>query len=198
MSDIEVKQIKVGFHSFGKGWFSSNSSVTLIKAKKNILVDTGGRGDAKEIVNALKKEGLTPKDIGYVINTHHHSDHVWNNYLFEKATFISERGKLIGDALYWSKLPTKLYKDIEIVLTPGHTPKCISVIVKTKTGIYAIVGDLIEKALDNKGSCFNKKIREENRNKILKIADYIIPGHAKMFEVKNGKKRQTSLAAENW
>ena len=39
---------------------------------------------------------------------------------------------LIGDVLYWNKLPIKLYKDIEIISTPGHTRRCISVIVKTK------------------------------------------------------------------
>ncbi|HCC07141.1 MAG TPA: hypothetical protein DEP72_03110 [Clostridiales bacterium] len=52
----------------------ANSTVTLIQGEdKNIVVDP--RINRKELLDALSKEGLTAKDINYVILTHNHLDH---------------------------------------------------------------------------------------------------------------------------
>lgn len=72
----------------------------------------------------------------------------------------------------------------------------LSLLVKTPKGIIAIAGDAIwwldgeEKLFDihqkdhsqAKGMNMEKLI--ESRKKILQKADYIIPGHGKMFKVK--------------
>lgn len=90
--------------------------------------------------------------------------------------------------------PYKLDNNIEVIFTPGHTSTCVSVIVKNtnldnETSV-AIVGDLFEKEQDifndslwiEAGTDDIKKQRE-NRFKIAKLVDYIIPGHGPMFAI---------------
>ena len=180
---MEVKQIKEGFvESDKKTYILACSSVTLIRNKKlKILVDTGGKGFFQEIKNKLKSEGINPKEITHVINTHSHPDHSWNNAFFKNAEFISSGG-ILKDKFYWKKLPMKIEKEIEIISTPGHSEDSCSVIVKTKKGIYGITGDLFFTNKEKIPS-FEKEIDKikKNRQLILKKCRFIIPGHGKMF-----------------
>jgi glyoxylase-like metal-dependent hydrolase (beta-lactamase superfamily II) len=186
MADILIKQIKQGFvDSDKKTWISACSSVTLIRTrKKNILVDTGSRGYFNEIKKNLKKEGLEPLDIDIVINTHSHSDHNWNNAYFEKADIVVFNG-ILKDKFYWKKLPLELEENISVISTPGHSYDSCSVIVKTEKGVYAITGDLFHSTKDKIPS-FEKDISEiqKNRQRVIEIADFIIPGHGEMFKAK--------------
>ena len=68
----------------------ASGTIVLVRDNgKNILVDTGNPKDKDKIVQALKKQGLAPDDIDFVIITHFHSDHVGCNYLFSKARFVT-------------------------------------------------------------------------------------------------------------
>lgn len=183
---IEVKIIKIGYHkALSGGRIKASSNITLIKNKMKIIVDTGSIGDSKKIIDALKKEKLKLEDIDFVINTHRHPDHCENNFLFTNATFIEPESKYRGD-LFGIKF--KLPEDITIIQTPGHSLHDCTVLVKTKKGTIAIVGDMIWDERDLKKYFrpfnFSSKLQLANRRKILKIADYIIPGHGKMFKVK--------------
>ena len=80
-----------------------------------------------------------------------------------------------------------------MIATPGHTKQDVSVIVRVSGGIVAVVGDLFESADDleqeelwRSSSEFPEE-QERNRRKILKMADYIVPGHGDMFAVREGK-----------
>jgi glyoxylase-like metal-dependent hydrolase (beta-lactamase superfamily II) len=75
---------------------------------------------------------------------------------------------------------------------PGHTSDDISVLVKgSHLGTVAIVGDLFQSEDDQEDpTLWRSRSRdpdqqEANRRKILQAADYIIPGHGKMFKVPN-------------
>ena len=77
---------------------------------------------------------------------------------------------------------------MEVIPTPGHTNNDVSVIVKnTMYGVVAITGDLFEKEGDLerddlwKQFSENSELQLENREKVLRIADFIVPGHGKMF-----------------
>ncbi|MCB0153687.1 MAG: MBL fold metallo-hydrolase [Anaerolineae bacterium] len=52
------------------------SNAYLIQEKGAILVDTGSPGEEKKIIAALAQTGLSLKDIGLILHTHVHSDHV--------------------------------------------------------------------------------------------------------------------------
>ena len=78
---------------------------------------------------------------------------------------------------------------MEVIPTPGHTNHDVSVIVEdTRFGVVAITGDLFEKgedlAMDQLWTQYseNREQQYQNRLKVLRKADYIVPGHGKMFK----------------
>lgn len=164
-------------------------TITLVKGiKNNIIVDTGNVGDEQKIKRALEKEGLTPDKINYVINTHGDIDHVGNNGLFKKAIFISGQDIYEGDVASFFSEKYEIEPGIEVINTPGHSIEDISVTVRTKNGIVVVAGDIFEDEKDANESwkVFSKypKKQVESRKKILAIADFIVPGHGKMFKLK--------------
>jgi glyoxylase-like metal-dependent hydrolase (beta-lactamase superfamily II) len=183
---MKIKQIKIGFaESDKKTWIRACSSVTLIQdGKQNILVDVGGRGYHKEIAAELEKEKLAPEDISYIVLTHEHQDHTFNAAFYEHAQIISFKG-VLTDRFTWHKLPININKNVEVMHTPGHSNDSCSVIAQSKKGIYAIVGDLFYSNQDKIPS-FEKNIERilKERDRIIGIADHIIPGHGEMFKVR--------------
>lgn len=180
-----VKIIKPGYFKWiRKNRCKTGSNVVLIRDNgKNILVDTGSPGEDKKIIAALKKEKLKPNDIDIVIITHPHADHIGNNFLFKKALFIDSLGEFRGDEFLLAKAERELTKNVRIIKTPGHALEDISIIVKTEEGIVAIIGDVFWRSGDNKLiQIESKKKLVASRKKILKIADWLIPGHGKMFK----------------
>lgn len=146
---------------------------------KKIVVDTGPSepGMAEKYHNylikqfrtpseALKKEKINPLDIDYVIITHLHWDHCYNNYLFKNAKFFVQREELRYaiaplpvhaihyEAISLGMTPPyintcfeildgdfRLDDRINIIFTPGHTPGSQGISIKTDKGTYFIAGD---------------------------------------------------------
>ena len=196
----EVKVLVEGKHNVKGDRVTLSSTVTLIKSDKNIIVDTSSLKHKKSLLEALKKESLTSKDIDAVILTHLHLDHTINVALFENAkVYCKFCPKYPGQCHSLSKGyldrfelvdGTEMAKGVSILLTPGHTWDSLSVLVQTSKGKIVISGDALasEEWVDlNKPplECviYDAKKFNESRRKILKIADYIIPGHGKMFKV---------------
>jgi glyoxylase-like metal-dependent hydrolase (beta-lactamase superfamily II) len=198
-----VKVLIPGFHAKNEeGQLRLFSTVTLIKSDKNIIVDTGSFLEKDRIVEELKKENLTPKDIDIVVLTHLHLDHIVNTYLFENAKIFC---KFKGQTGYPGQFHTpklglaqrtdikenvKLAEDVEFLETPGHTEDMVSVVVNTSEGKIVVAGDALadEKMtnLENKPPVMilsSEADYDNSRKKILEIADYIIPGHGDMFKV---------------
>ena len=152
----EIKVLIEGIHKFlDEGKLRICSTVTLIKSDKNILVDTGSFLDKDKLIEGLKKEGLTVEEIDIVILTHLHLDHLINIYLFKNAKiFCKFNGKSSGqfhipseECLKRTEIEDniKIAKDVEFLLTPGHTPDSISVVVNTNKGKVVIAGDAFPK-----------------------------------------------------
>ncbi len=179
---------------------SMGSSVTLIRSDKRIIVDTGSIPAKDSLIRELGKYELVPEDIDIVVLTHLHLDHVINAHLFTNARVLCKvRGgeypgqvhSLAQGCLERTGLfdQTSIAEDVECLLTPGHTEDMLSVLVKTPEGYVVIAGDAFPSRewmdlsiqpsalLNVDVEAFNK-----SRKKILRIADYIIPGHGKMFK----------------
>lgn len=152
---------------------------------KNIIVDTGlsdpeysakyqltpmYQTEEMKPLNALKREGLTPDDIDFVVNTHLHWDHCWNNDLFKGKKIYVQKAELefaensvpaqytiyeaeqVGMWPRWkdaleSIVPVEgdlnLCDGIDLILIPSHTPGSQGVLVNTEKGKYFIAGDVI-------------------------------------------------------
>jgi len=193
----EVKVLIQGYAKEENGAEFASSTVTLIRGGDlNIIVDPGM--NRKMLLESLKKEGLSPDKINYVILTHYHLDHSLLVGIFENAKILDN-----SDIYSWDgKIETHGGKvpgtDIEIIRTPGHDMFHCSVLVKTEEfGKIVIAGDVFwwaddeqqktdrESLLEHKDPYMkNEEELVESRKKILEITDYIIPGHGKMFKVK--------------
>ncbi|XP_021372107.1 metallo-beta-lactamase domain-containing protein 1-like isoform X1 [Mizuhopecten yessoensis] len=198
----EVIILKEGYsRSEGPGHQIACGTITLLKGPKHIIVDTGNPWDKDLILKGLEKHGTCPDKIEYVVCSHGHSDHVGNLNLFVHATHILSHDVCHGDDYtnhdFDLGIPYEIDDDVEVVPTAGHTGSDVSVIVRnTKLGTVAITGDLFEcqEDLENpslwQDNSEKPDIQEQNRINILKIADFIVPGHGKMFKVPEDYKRQ--------
>lgn len=193
----EMKVLIEGYAKSEEGIEHASSSTTLIQeGNLNIIVDPGM--NRQLLLNSLKKEGLTPDKINYVVLTHNHLDHMLLTGIFENALVVDDSAIYsFEDTIknHDGKIPGR---DIEIISTPGHDQFHCSVLVKTeKYGAVAIAGDVFwwadnEKQVTDFKSLIehndpyvkNEEALKESRKKVLKIADYVIPGHGKMFKVK--------------
>lgn len=151
---------------------------------RNILVDTGPCNeefakqyhmpiiapDELNIVPVLKREhNLDPEDIDYIINTHLHWDHCFNNHLFpDKKIYVqtteikeamnpiiyqrsSYEAPQIGMKANWLKTvdqmvmvdgDTVIDDGIELIFLPGHCRGMQGVLVDTEDGKYLLAADL--------------------------------------------------------
>ncbi|MBU3912530.1 MAG: MBL fold metallo-hydrolase [Nanoarchaeota archaeon] len=156
----------------------------IIDGYIKIIVDPGILKDKNILINALKKEGLDVKDINYVALTHSHADHFRNIGLFPNAKLLEFFGIWHEDTVEdWKEDFTE---NIKIIKTPGHSNTGISFVVNTSKGKVAVVGDVFWKENHPKEDPYAECMEElrKSRQKILKIADWIVPGHADIFKVK--------------
>lgn len=194
-SPYEVCVLFNGYSKIVEAGFLANCTCTLIKGPKNIIVDTMTSWDGPRILRALKSHHLNPSDISYVVCSHGHSDHIGCNYLFQDALHIVGHCISRKDIYYMHDFKSGHEYDIDdfihVVPTPGHTLQDISVLVRTKNnGTVAITGDLFENEDDLKDDSIwkgagsdSEELQIESRNKILKLANWIVPGHGGMFKV---------------
>jgi glyoxylase-like metal-dependent hydrolase (beta-lactamase superfamily II) len=191
----KVKVLIEGYAKVNKdGTWDATSSATLIDiGKLKIIVDPGC--NRKLLLEALAKENLKTRDIDYVFVTHYHPDHCLLMGIFENAVNYDsvqwQKGSVGGDVKN-DLLPDT---DIKIIKTPGHSSEHSSLLVNTENGKILIGGDVFwwaegeDQEVDvNKHDDFASDLStlKFSRSQVLEMADFIIPGHGKMF--KNPKK----------
>lgn len=184
----EVKVLVKGWTSVDSkdsGEESTCATISLITDENiRMVVDPGVLKDTGILINSLKKEGLSAGDINYVALTHSHADHFRNIGLFPNAKLLEFYGIWHGDKVEdWKE---QFSRDIKIIKTPGHANTGISFLVSTSRGKIAVVGDVFwkENSPEKDPYADDMKTLAETRKRILKIADWIVPGHADIYEVK--------------
>lgn len=193
-----MTKVKVLIEGYAKqinnGWLAS-STVTLIESNgKKIVIDPGC--NKTKLLNELSKNNLTPSDIDFVLLTHNHTDHVLLTAIFEKAKVLNDTEIYDDDNQieHGGVIPGT---DLKIIGTPGHDQfHCAVVAEDENLGKVVVAGDVFwwrddeEKKIDyesllNHPDPYVKNDQEllTSRRKILDIANYVIPGHGKMFKV---------------
>lgn len=182
----------------------ANGTCTLVQGSGiNLLVDTLTGWDKNFLIAGLRQRNLNCDDINYVVCTHGHSDHVGNLNLFVKALHIVGWSIAREDTYtlhpFDKGVSYEISEGIEVVPTPGHTLSDVSVVVKlTPLGTVVISGDLFEREEDitnpdlwkTIAGSENELLQLKNRQKMLDIADYIVPGHGPMFQVTDGLRKK--------
>jgi len=158
---------------FGQTYLAPVRPLLVRTGKGNILVDTG-IGDIPErlrkyypvhrdssLLESLAAEGLQPRDISIVINTHLHFDHAGNNRLFPDARIIVQkkelefardpprflRGGYIREHFETPNLETvegelEVVPGMTVIQTPGHTAGHQSVLIDAGEKRYVYTGDV--------------------------------------------------------
>jgi len=191
----KVKVLVEGYaKEYGSGGYQASSSVTLIETDLvKIVCDPGINLDL--LSQSLAKEDLRYAEIDYVFLTHTHIDHAYSLALFNKAKVVDY--ELIYDNDKELPHHGKLGKSgLEIISTPGHSDDHCSLVVPTEKGVYVAAGDVFwwiddeEQKTDRKSLLSHRdliavdsKALIKSRKKVLEVADWVIPGHGKVFRV---------------
>ncbi|XP_067008442.1 metallo-beta-lactamase domain-containing protein 1 isoform X2 [Anabrus simplex] len=158
-----------GYSKMTDEGMKANCTCTLIKGRKKIIVDTMTPWDKQRIIDGLAQHNLSPDEIDYVVCTHGHSDHIGNNNLFLNAKHIVGFSLSCKDLYY---------------IHPFET------------------GDLFEREEDiaepylwqHVAGSDEPDLQQQNRNKTLELADWIVPGHGPMFRVTPQMKKHAEIA----
>jgi len=187
----EVKILIEGYtnaDSVGEtGEEKTRSTTTLIKDGDLVMVVDPGVLDSQQIlVDALEKENLTVKDVNFVCITHSHLDHYRNIGMFPEAKTLEYFG-------VWNKESSENWQEhfstnIQVLRTPGHDYTGITLFVTTDTGVVAICGDVFwkENYPEKDEYALDPEKLKESREMVLKMSDWIIPGHGQMYKTKKG------------
>lgn len=159
-------------------------TISLVKDKDIVMiVDPGVLEDQKMLIDKLGTEGLSIDNVNIVCITHSHIDHYRNIGMFPGAKTLEYWG-------LWDKNTVENWKEqftenIRIVKTPGHSYDSITLFIKTDKGIIAVCGDVFwkENFPEDDTYASDKEKLQESRKRILEMADWVIPGHGKMFKV---------------
>lgn len=186
-----------------------SSHVYLIKGLfKNVLIDTGTKGNFNKLVEAFAFVGLRVSDIALIICTHEHYDHIGGIGYFNQtallsadrfaATKIELQDEYVIHSIIHNEemIKTRIniwlenrvlfdlgnYK-LKVLHTPGHTSGCICLYEPSKkfmfTGDTVFADGVISKISDS-GS-YGDYINSLERISTYKIKR-IFPGHGKLCE----------------
>ena len=144
----------------GLGW----STIVLLRGHGRVaLIDTGGFGIRKTLIERLRHRGLTPADVTDVILTHSHYDHAVNWTLFRHARIVIGAQELDWSLtvpwgtgpvaeLYMEKLATwptlhraadgeEVFPHLTALVAPGHTPGHLIYVLKGTEHDVIFTGD---------------------------------------------------------
>lgn len=160
------------------------STVALIRdGDARIVWDPGMVPSQRVITEPLRRLGVEPQDVTDVIMSHHHPDHTLNVGMFPNARVHDHWATYRGDL--WVDRECEGFDvspNVRLARTPGHTTECLTVLASTAAGVVALThlwwsaeGPPEDPYADNAGAL------HESRERILEVADVIVPGHGAMF-----------------
>lgn len=189
-----IKLLIQGYARKLKGGYIASPAVVLIRTNGlNILVDPGS--NQARLKAALKREKISPTDIDLIFLTHFHLDHILNIRLFPEAIILDVDTIYQGDkgVLYKKFIPGT---EVQVIETPGHAHEHGVLIIDTEEGRVGVSGDIFwwnegeKQKTDYKSLVYKKDPYTKNwkqlvasRRQLLKLADWIIPGHGMIFKV---------------
>ncbi|WP_439631964.1 MBL fold metallo-hydrolase [Shinella sp.] len=186
-----------------RGFLGWSTTVLLRTAAGYALFDTGAAGDRPGLFNALAKRGIERADIKTIILSHLHFDHVANVECFPRAEFLlheTERAYFESDGARDAAMPVFLVEallrqprlrliagepeilpGVHVLCTPGHTGGHISLALNADGRQVVLAQD----ALKHRGEidavtlagAFDSEAARNSIDRILKMADVIVPGH---------------------
>jgi glyoxylase-like metal-dependent hydrolase (beta-lactamase superfamily II) len=105
---IEVAPGTYAYVQATGGWFINNAGLIVGKEDAIVVDSLANAKMAKKFISEIKK--ITDKPLSHLINTHHHTDHTWTNYLFPAKTICHRRCR--EETVKEMNMDPKLYPEI--------------------------------------------------------------------------------------
>jgi glyoxylase-like metal-dependent hydrolase (beta-lactamase superfamily II) len=163
--------------------------------------------------NILAERQLSFADIDTVILSHLHWDHTFNYSFFPRAKYIlslkewEHANNLLEQDIFIDEaiLPflrtadvrfiTKDYEEIlpglKILFTPGHTPGSISLLLEQDGENWVLTGDAVKTRGELRSAAgsmsYDASVTKATVEKVMSIADHVLPGHDSWIDIKNGE-----------
>jgi glyoxylase-like metal-dependent hydrolase (beta-lactamase superfamily II) len=183
-----------------KGMLDCNTYV--IKDNTSIIIDPGLTQFIPELLQDLHRDGIDPKDIELITNTHLHGDHCWANDAFKKASgakivlhpkqkdswdkTVNQTSRFFGlpaveftpDGFFKEDRLNSGELEFELIFSPGHSPDSICFYCQSQK--ILICGDVIFNQntgrVDLPGGGAEQLKASIERLSQLDI-EYLLPGH---------------------
>jgi glyoxylase-like metal-dependent hydrolase (beta-lactamase superfamily II) len=160
------------------------STCTLVRDGDLVaVIDPGLAPSQAAILDPLSALGLAAEDVTAVILSHHHPDHTINAALFPAAAVHDHWAVYRGDD--WESREcegAELSASVRLIRTPGHSAEDLSTLIGTPDGI-AVATHLwwtVDGPADDPYAA-DREVRRQSRERVLGLADLIIPGHGAPF-----------------
>jgi glyoxylase-like metal-dependent hydrolase (beta-lactamase superfamily II) len=159
-------------------------TVSLIReGDRVIVVDPGMVPSRSAILDPLDALGVSPAAVTDIVISHHHPDHTVNIALFGEIRVHDFQAIYVRDN--WDSRAAdgvRLAPSVRLLATPGHTPQDISVLVGTPERVVALshLWWTSEGPSDDPYALDRAQLRDQ-RDRVLAVAELIIPGHGAAF-----------------
>lgn len=166
----------------------ADATCTLIKTDDGIIVVDPSTIFLKPIIKkSFMQIGIYPKEVGFVVLTHVHQDHMENLSMFPNATVYVHEGEdmEVPGATVINEKEFQLMPGIRLVHTPGHTKGSMSVFVEAERK-YVVAGDAIPtennfRRMSPPSTNYDEDLALQSIKMIKRYADVVIPGHGFPF-----------------
>jgi glyoxylase-like metal-dependent hydrolase (beta-lactamase superfamily II) len=180
----EARDARVDVLQIGSVEPGVRSSVTLIRDGDLVaVVDPGLAPSRAALLDPLAALGLRPEDVTAVILSHHHPDHTLNAALFPNAEVHDHWAVYRGDE--WDSRDCEgahLSPSVHLLRTPGHAAEELSTMIGTPDAVVVAthLWWTAEGPADDPYAPDREQLRR-SRERVLALADLIIPGHGAPF-----------------
>jgi glyoxylase-like metal-dependent hydrolase (beta-lactamase superfamily II) len=165
---MRKERVTENIYVFTSEAYAQATAGAIVTQEGTLVIDTlPFPRETREMLGFLRAE--SPRGIRYVINTHHHADHIYGNFLFEEADIVSSERcrevirksgeKNLAEAKQQTpelaevklRLPNLTFpekmnlhlgdKTVRLISLPGHTLDAIGVFVEGDRILFA--GDAV-------------------------------------------------------
>ncbi len=164
---------------------ATTSSCTLIRdGDAIIVVDPGLAPSQAAIIDPLRALGVVATDVTDVVISHHHPDHTLNVALFTSAR-VHDHWAVYDFRGRWDDVDAEgrvLAPSVHLIRTPGHSDQDIATVIGTPEDVVVCTHLWwTEAGPADDPFCADPAVLRASRQRVLAIADVVIPGHGPAF-----------------
>ena len=167
-------------------------TVSLVRDEDRVIVvDPGMVASRDDLLAPLAALGVAPADVTDIVLSHHHPDHTVNIALFPVVPVHDVQAVYEGDR--WTRRSAEgvlLTPSVRLLATPGHTPQDLTTLVGTADGVAALthLWWTAEGPAEDPYAPDPAVLRAQ-RERVLEVADLVVPGHGPAFVPGEGTPR---------